>query len=151
MPDADFLSTLGKRIVQARKAAGLSQVKLAEKIGIDVKTLSRYENGHYAPDANVLHVIGKVTDMPVGWICGCEKTSAPDNQERTQKLKRQWSQGQEPSIDPSSGPVVETHEVFVGYFDFQGRRISTNLLFRTSGEPPRFGGWIPSESGDADG
>ena len=39
---------VGTRIREARHTAGLSQVQLADRAGIDHKTISRAENGVYA-------------------------------------------------------------------------------------------------------
>ena len=39
---------VGERIKELRKAAGISQVSLAEKIGVHQNTLSQYENGLFS-------------------------------------------------------------------------------------------------------
>ena len=62
------LSTSGKRLAAARKAAGLTQKQAADKAGIDSITLSRYER-----DAQPMsiHRAGSVADLygvPRVWI-----------------------------------------------------------------------------------
>jgi transcriptional regulator with XRE-family HTH domain len=47
----------------ARRAAGLTQQKLGERIDRDVKSISRWENGHRAPDLNDLLVIADALDV----------------------------------------------------------------------------------------
>ena len=54
---------IGSRIALVRKAAGLSQTELGEKIGANKQTVSRWERGLRAPDGEYLRAI---TD-----ICGC--------------------------------------------------------------------------------
>ena len=49
--------TIADRIRIARKNKGLSQVELAEKAGINRKSLSRYELGTTVPPADALKVI----------------------------------------------------------------------------------------------
>lgn len=40
-----FFKDLGARLARARKAGGLTQTELAEKLGIPQQTLARYETG----------------------------------------------------------------------------------------------------------
>jgi transcriptional regulator with XRE-family HTH domain len=48
---------LGMRIREVRKARGLSQEKLAEKVGVDPKQISRIEGGKSAPSFETLESI----------------------------------------------------------------------------------------------
>ena len=43
--DKEFYVQLGARIADARKAAGLTQVQLAEALGIAQQTMAHYEGG----------------------------------------------------------------------------------------------------------
>lgn len=45
---------IGKRISNARKAIGLTQAELSEKVGISEKYLSRMENGKQVPSVVVV-------------------------------------------------------------------------------------------------
>ena len=51
---------LGKNISRYRKAQKLTQSQLAEKIGIDVKKLSRIETGHNYPNSANLAQISDI-------------------------------------------------------------------------------------------
>ena len=53
----DSRQELGARIRNARKAKGLTQAQLAEKIGIKRATLSKYETGAIEPSITHLSVI----------------------------------------------------------------------------------------------
>ena len=46
---SDLLARLGRNIATRRKALGLTQAALAERLGIDTETLSRFERGKHAP------------------------------------------------------------------------------------------------------
>jgi transcriptional regulator with XRE-family HTH domain len=55
----------GKFIAQLRRRDGLTQEKLGEKIGVTNKTVSRWENGNYMPDIEMLQLLGKVFSVSI--------------------------------------------------------------------------------------
>lgn len=59
----DNKNFLGKKIKEFRKNKGLTQDKLAEKIGIDVKHLSRIECGKNQLSLNLLYKICYILDV----------------------------------------------------------------------------------------
>lgn len=48
---ADYLLRFGNTLRRIRKAAGKTQQEVADKLKVDVQTVSRWENGHFPPDA----------------------------------------------------------------------------------------------------
>ncbi len=65
---------LGKRIKIARKQIqGLTQEKLAKKLGIAYPTLNKYENGHRTPDADLLAMTATILDCDPGWLLSGEE------------------------------------------------------------------------------
>lgn len=65
------LDNLGERIRAARKKTGLSQAELADKIGVAINTMNRFEGGHRVPDADVVARLGKVLNCNITWlVCG---------------------------------------------------------------------------------
>jgi DNA-binding XRE family transcriptional regulator len=60
------LQTVGQRIKAARKAAGLTQQKLGEKLGVKFQTVAQWERGLRNPKLTTLQ---KVADA-----CGCSVT-----------------------------------------------------------------------------
>ena len=52
---------LGRDIAAAREAAGLTQLALANAIGVDPQTISRWERGERTPGPNDLYRIGEET------------------------------------------------------------------------------------------
>ena len=50
---------LGMRVREVRKLRGLSQERLAEKVGIDPKQISRIEGGRSAPSFETLESIAR--------------------------------------------------------------------------------------------
>ena len=45
---------IGKFIAQRRKNAGLTQIQLAEKLGITDRAVSKWENGKAMPDSSIM-------------------------------------------------------------------------------------------------
>ena len=60
--DQDLLRAVGKRLQHVRKSRGITQQQLAEHLGVEVATLSRYEIGdravHLSMLAKALDVLG---------------------------------------------------------------------------------------------
>ncbi len=49
----------GKFIAALRRAAGLTQEALGERLGVTNKTISRWENGNYMPDIEMLQLLSR--------------------------------------------------------------------------------------------
>lgn len=69
MPSADELRTtrrkaLGQAIRLRRQSLGMSQEQLADRAGIERKSVSRVETGAYSPSVDRLWSIGDALDMP---------------------------------------------------------------------------------------
>ena len=57
----DYPKKLGQRVAELRKRAGLTQLKLAEKVDVAVETISRLERGVTLPGIEKLAEIAKAT------------------------------------------------------------------------------------------
>lgn len=56
---------IGDRIRDARRSAGLSQVQLGERVGLDHKTIHRYETAQRAPTITELLLIADALGTPL--------------------------------------------------------------------------------------
>ena len=63
--------TLGRRIQEARKAAGLSQESLGERLGVSRQAVSKWELGDAVPDTDKLVPLVRSAPKFVGAYCGC--------------------------------------------------------------------------------
>lgn len=72
--DQDLLRTLGRRVALARGARGWTQERLAEAIGIEPVSLSRWETGHRALSLSTLHLIAQALGLGLGELLGAEQT-----------------------------------------------------------------------------
>ena len=65
MSDKNFKKLFGTRIRALRTLAGLSQEKLAEKVGLSTKTISYIENGKNTLSFNKLPLLAEGLGVPV--------------------------------------------------------------------------------------
>lgn len=56
---------IGMQLRDARKTAGLTQQQLGERIDRDVKSISRWENAHRAPDLTDLLLLADALSVPL--------------------------------------------------------------------------------------
>ena len=69
------LTKIGKFIAEQRKKKKLTQEQLAEKLGINNRTISRWENGINMPDASLYKKICEVLEISIEELINGEKTN----------------------------------------------------------------------------
>ena len=69
------LTKIGKFIAEQRKNKKLTQEQLAEKLGINNRTISRWENGINMPDASLYKKICEVLEISIEELINGEKTN----------------------------------------------------------------------------
>ena len=63
---------IGNFIAELRRRDGLTQEALGEKIGVTNKTVSRWENGNYMPDIEMLQMLGDIFHVSINeLLAGC--------------------------------------------------------------------------------
>ena len=62
--------TFGERLRKARKRKGLSQVDVFDAIGLNNKSLSRYEKGETTPNPETLQKLIRLYDVSSEYILG---------------------------------------------------------------------------------
>ena len=75
--------TLGERIRAARQAAGLSQEKLAERLGLTRQAVTKWETGQSAPSTENLLRLAEVLGVPVTALLDA---SAPEQQMQADQI-----------------------------------------------------------------
>lgn len=68
--DMRFYEALGARIAEARKAKGMTQVELAEELGVAQQTLAHYEVGRVRVPASLLPQIARALAVTVEELIG---------------------------------------------------------------------------------
>ena len=71
--------SIGKRISNLRKAAGLTQAELSEKIGISEKYLSRIECGIQVPSVVIIADICETLCISADKLLSLNQTTASNN------------------------------------------------------------------------
>lgn len=65
---------IGKFIAESRKRKKLTQEQLAEKLGVNSRTISRWENGKNMPDISLYKSLCEILDISVEELINGEKT-----------------------------------------------------------------------------
>lgn len=66
-----------KRLKQARKAAGMTQKEVAERLGITESTYCGYETGKRQPDAVKISAIARLLGVSGDYLLGLEEGQPP--------------------------------------------------------------------------
>lgn len=74
---------LNEKIIYSRKEAGLSQIDLADALGVSRQSVSKWETGESNPDITKLPALAKALDVSIDWLLSEEdpaeeKAPAPD-------------------------------------------------------------------------
>lgn len=90
---------IGKFISKCRKEKNMTQEELAEKLNVNVKSISRWENGKNMPDYSVIEILCDTLDINVNELLNGEKENVNTNEitlknvEIIQKQKNKMNQG----------------------------------------------------------
>lgn len=66
----DFMKKFSERLREARRAAGLTQSELAQRIGIKRSTYGQFEQGRNEPNVSLLPELSRELNRPVEWFLG---------------------------------------------------------------------------------
>ena len=69
---------IGRFIAALRKERDLTQEQLGEKLGVTNKTVSRWENGNYMPDVEMLSLLSKEFGVSINELISGERLAAED-------------------------------------------------------------------------
>ncbi len=73
--------TFGAKLKHARQEKGLTQMQLADLIGVSKSTLANYETDNREPDMFKIKKILSVLDISSDYLLGVEKQSSPSKDE----------------------------------------------------------------------
>ena len=69
--------TLGEKLMQARKAAGLTQADIAAKLHVSRQAVSRWESGQSKPSTEKLLALGELYGVLIDRLLNTENTEKP--------------------------------------------------------------------------
>ncbi len=81
---------LGKIIAERRKAMGLTQQALAEKLNISFQAVSKWENGTSCPDVTFLPELAAMLNLSIDSLLGYPSQSLTDYDERYNQVGYYW-------------------------------------------------------------
>ena len=76
---------IGKFIAQCRNEKNITQEALGERLGVTNKTISRWENGHYLPDIEMMQLLSKEFDVSINELISGEKIADSDYKEKAEE------------------------------------------------------------------
>lgn len=76
---------IGQFIAQCRNEKNITQEALGEKLGVTNKTISRWENGHYLPDIEMMQLLSKEFNISINELISGEKIKDSDYKEKAEK------------------------------------------------------------------
>lgn len=91
MKTKPFTSDFGQRLVQLRRAKGLTQTELGEKIGVSKRVVAYYEGQTKYPPAHLMIPIAKALKISLDELFGAKKgdlMEEPDQAALWRKLKQ---------------------------------------------------------------
>jgi transcriptional regulator with XRE-family HTH domain len=66
------MKDISERILELREANGLNRVEMAEKLGVNKSSITRYENGDMRPTLDVMINIHNIFGVSLDWLAGIE-------------------------------------------------------------------------------
>lgn len=88
--DREFFVTLGERIALLRKAHEVTQVQLAQALGVSQQTLQSYEVGRRRIPVSALPTVARTLSVPLDEVFGQAKQATSSNGKRGPAPK--WQQ-----------------------------------------------------------
>lgn len=82
---------IGRFMAACRKERGMTQVQLAEKLGVTAKTISRWENGNYMPDLSLLQPLSEELGISLNELLSGERLQAEELQTEELLEKTEYS------------------------------------------------------------
>ena len=90
----DKTRRIARRLAQMRKAHGISQAELCEKLGLTQSMMSRYENGERRIPSELLADFAAAIGVSADELLGL-KTSKKNSQEMDEETKKLWKKFQQ--------------------------------------------------------
>ena len=77
---------IGRFIAECRKGEGLTQVQLAEKLGITDKAISKWERGVAMPDTSIMLELCSILNISVNELLSGERITMENKNEKNEQL-----------------------------------------------------------------
>lgn len=98
--------TLREKLIVSRNKAGLSQMELAERLGVSRQAVSRWESGDTTPTMDKLKTLAKIYGVSLDWLFGDTADGEPLKQQSPKPTETRTRPPRERKVRKSkkSGP-----------------------------------------------
>lgn len=94
----DLALRLGARLALRRHERGWTQAELAEKLGVETETISRFERGHAMPSLKRLAYLAEILDASMSDLMGATGAMAGDVAVELQEILQTLNASQRSAI-----------------------------------------------------
>lgn len=110
--------TLGRRIQEARKAAGLSQESLGERLGVSRQAVSKWEADAAVPELENLIAMSRIFGVTIGALLGVEPEAAEDrSEEDAPKAPGEGAEGAAPAGELTDRELAAVEAIVRKYLE----------------------------------
>ncbi len=108
---SDEAATFGDRVAGAREVLGMTQEDLSRRLGVQLKTISSWENDMSEPRANKLQMLAGILNVSMRWLLtgeghGPDGSTARDLPEEVAALLRELSEARDQIVRASERMAV---------------------------------------------
>lgn len=104
---------IGNFIMSERKARKLTQTKLAEKLFVSEKTISKWENGNGIPDTNILPKLCEIFEITINELLNGERFSADKYENKAENIMLELQKTKE-----ENNKKLLSLEIAIGFIGF---------------------------------
>lgn len=72
------MKTLGDRLTELREANKFTKAEMAQKLGVNKSTITRYETNEIKPNLDMLIKMSEIFGVTLDWIAGLENNEKDD-------------------------------------------------------------------------
>lgn len=84
----DIKTNIARNIQELRKAKGMTQLELAERLNYSDKAVSKWERGESLPDVIILAELAELFGVTLDYLVACDRDSLPEFSKSTRSEKQ---------------------------------------------------------------
>ena len=109
--------TLGRRIQEARKAAGLSQESLGERLGVSRQAVSKWEADAAVPELENLIAMSRIFGVTIGALLGVEPAAEEPSAEEAPEASGQEAEDTAPAGELTDRELAAVEAIVQKYLE----------------------------------
>ena len=109
--------TLGRRIQEGRRAAGLSQESLGERLGVSRQAVSKWESDASVPDLENLIAMSRIFGVTIGALLGVEPAAEEPSAEEAPEASGQEAEDTAPAGELTDRELAAVEAIVQKYLE----------------------------------